>query len=487
MESVSKINTDVFPGYSGNSYKFSVPDPSGNTSEDILNLRRITSFEPDGSPFRNAMNQMYPVSSGFENHQSMKNYPDLTKFNIDRHPVYDSITNEVIGHVVASARQKWFYPQIEGFDDKQFLNPVEDYHNPFDREADRLGRWKETTEQSNAIDIVKPNPEIGLWQGPEHKIKYSKFHPDMTDVELYVTDLNGIVPINLVGPYISRIQNEKQTLSEILADDETKELFDNFYSKEGGGSDIIGIGVLNRKNAAAATYKQGNEAIFFGVKDGYEKALGVALQYGLISEGDVRNGNTSRLDRAVMVVKTMAHWYHEFKHAHTNKNLSYKQEEMEIASDLAEFCEERASVLDVEKAQNYKAMQRFHEDYKRDWEEGKFKEPHRVVERPLKQIIEYMLEAKEMGYNRKEAKRYAENKLAVDENEITSELEERVRYETEKSEDSGSEDKIENSVAETSDVAYEVEAETYSEDSESNDSSDNADAEDSGSEGNPSE
>jgi hypothetical protein len=438
--------------YSGPSIAIDLPDPEiyGTIKESSL----LKSF-PEGAPYGNANEQRFPLSYGFNNPSSAQTWDALMKYTITPYGVVDQEGN--LGYVMSTASNTWINPIEDLEAGGVTFNPVEDVYNPNDKLQDRFGGWKAVTEQANVIEYVKQNKELGLWQSPEVMSEYAKHSPDMTDVKLFVTNHDGLIPINKFGEYLSRIANLEVDLRDVIYMDhffegvglnkETEAYLDFLIEKElGPGREIRAIGVENLEGAIARTYHNGT-ATLVASKDIYDKALSMANKHGLDGE------------EAVKFAKRTI-WYHELYHVFNRENLPERQDEIRVGEFLAEFLGERAPQLEGKIARHYEALAKENKDYAQRWREGRIAPDAKSFRAKIANLmLKYESEAKDMNLDEKGAKDYVANKLE----EYVDELKE--------SGDSEAEDYSAN------DSKYDKNTETDSEAEDSgNNEADNADA-----------
>jgi hypothetical protein len=283
------------------------------------------------------------------------------------------------------------------YDGNVTFTPVEDVFS-YDRKQDRIGAWIDATMGNKAIEYVKPNPEIGLFELPEHTPHYSRY-PTMTDVNLSVKSLEGTVPINKVGVYISKIANLEQDLRDVIYttysnkapgfNPETEAFLESLLSKTFFSPRKIGaVGVEDLEGAIAATYHNDKTAVLVASKDMYAKARAIAESYGLRGEEAVKYAK-----RAI--------WYHELFHVADHRKLRSKRgKEVDVGEFLAAFFSERAKVVNEKTAGYYKAFAK---------ENTKYADRHKNI---IKYLAEkYALEAKAMGMDEEQANNYVSSRL----------------------------------------------------------------------------
>ena len=434
-----------------------------NQNYTLVEETLLSGLFPEGAPYGNANEQRFPLSYGFNNPSSAQTWDSLMKYTFTPYCVVDQECN--LGYVMSTVNNKWRMPIVDLEAGGVAVNPDEVY-NPNDKLQDRFGGWKAVTEQANAIDIVKPNPEIGLWQSPEFMPEYSKHSPSMTDVDVPITNHRGSIPINKFGEYASRIANLKEDLRDVIYRNDffegvgfnkETEAYTDFLKEKGlgPGREIGAIGVENLDGAIARTYHNGT-ATLVASKDIYDKALAIANRHGLEGEEAVKFAK-----RAI--------WYHEFYHVFNRESLPERQDEIRVGEFLAEFFGERAPQLEEKIARHYRALAKENVDYAQGWREGSIAPEAKSLRAKIANLVlRYGSEAKNMGLDGEEAKDYVANKL---DEAIDGELEE-----------NNLEEKVEDENSETehysaNDSKYDDNAETDSEaeDSGNEDASDNAD------------
>ena len=395
-----------------------------NPNYTLVEETLLSGLFPEGAPYGNANEQRFPQSYGFKNHSNAQTWDSLMKYTITPYGVVDQEGN--LGYVMSTVNNKWLVPIVDLEAGGVTFNPVEDIYNPNDPLQDRLGGWKAVTEQANAIDIVKPNEEIGLWQSPEFMPEYSKHSPSMTDVDVPITNHHGSIPINKFGEYLSRISNLEADLRDVIYrndffegvgfNKETEAYLDFLKDKGlGSGREIGAIGVENLEGAIARTYHNGT-ATLVASKDIYDKALAIANRHGLEGEEAVKFAK-----RAI--------WYHELYHVFNRESLPERQDEIRVGEFLAEFFGERAPQLEEKIARHYGALAKENVDYAQGWREGSIAPEAKSLRAKIANLVlRYGSEAKNMGLNGEEAKDYVANKL---DEAIDGELEEKEDSEAE--------------------------------------------------------
>ncbi len=338
---------------------------------------------PKGAPYTNASSELFPLSYGFDNKSSVQTWQELMKFSYTPYPV---IYQGNVGFVVSTVYNKFFVGAKDLAEYGALYNP--------DESKDRMDGWIGATTGPHAIEYVRPFKEVGLFELPEHIPDYSRF--GMTDVQVPIKSLKGLVPINEVGKYISRIATLEADFRDVLFgrfgfNPET-EAFLEFSMDKGLGParEIEAIGVGNLENAIASTrfFDDGSVALVAS-KDMYQKALNIAHSYGL------------KGDEAVRFVKR-AIWYHELYHVLDHRNgLSKRRREIDAGEFLAKFFGARAPMLERKIARYYRALERYNRDYAQHYRE-----------RGIQSLIgKYAAEAEEKGLKGEEAQAYIASKL----------------------------------------------------------------------------
>ncbi|MBI2651152.1 hypothetical protein HYX01_01655 [Candidatus Woesearchaeota archaeon] len=338
----------------------------------------------------------FPLSYGFRNPSSAQTWPELMDFSITP---YGIANKDGKIHVVMSTVYNKFSVPIEDFLEYGFI------HNP-DESKNRMDGWKSVTEKSNALAYVKVNPERGLIKGHEFVPSYRSSSSSMTDVNVPITNLEGVVPINDVGKYLSTIGNLEADLRNALYRDrfhekpdynpETEALFKLMISEGAFPRDIVGIGVMDLEDAVAMAVIGDNTANLIVSKNFYEHAKATAEMHGLRGED------------AVEFVKN-AVIYHELLHINAPKIASRKKEEIRVGSLGAKFYETRSSMLKERLARYSKAMQQYNKSYVSGIKSGAIKLHARAN---LENLAEnYALQAKAMGMNEEEVADYVAAKI----------------------------------------------------------------------------
>jgi hypothetical protein len=246
---------------------------------------------------------------------------------------------------------------------------------------------------------------------PEHIPPYSK-HSAMTDVNVPVKELEGTVPLNKVGFYVSKLANAYEHSRNLIFSDypdvpgyntETEALAE----KLGDGREVTALGVENLENAAARLYYDNGTSKLVESTDIYEKAAAIAQKHGLKGKQAIDE-----------VIKSFEK--HELVHnSDHRKGLSEEQKEIYVGELLAEFFSDRAEIVDEKLARIYRKLAEENEDYAEGHRNG-----------TLMSKIEYFsrkyAEARARGMDEDKAIKYATK--SVEELE-KSELEETVENE----------------------------------------------------------
>ncbi|MEK6875930.1 MAG: hypothetical protein AABX63_00845, partial [Nanoarchaeota archaeon] len=235
----------------------------------------------EGPPGNLAGYSIFPITSGFRNHSGMQDWKSLMAFNYS--PTIYTDTNGKTWSVVRTSHR------VDAYDIGDLLK-YGMVDNP-DNAANRFKGWLEATEGSHAIEYVKPNQEIGLFELPEHMPDYNKY--GMTDTRVPIKELSGLVPINMVGKYISMIANAEQAFRNLIYKNYvtegvgfnpvTEALIEKLLERGyGPAREIAAYGVENfeKEGIAAATYHNG-KAVLAASKSINEWASRVAEAYGL--------------------------------------------------------------------------------------------------------------------------------------------------------------------------------------------------------------
>ena len=300
--------------------------------------------------------------------------------------------------------------------------PLEDairHGIPVIREDYEFEGWRNITLGNKSVEYVKPNQEVGLFESPEHMPHYSKY--GMTDIKMPIKDLEGLVPINMVGKYVSMIANTEQALRYLIYKNYVTErtgfnpVTEAWIAKlleEGLGParEIYSIGVENfeRKGTAAATYHNG-KAILAASKNINEWASSIASRYGLTGP------------EAIRFIKNFV-WQHELFHVFDRrKGRSKDKIEAELGQLLAEFYEEMAQTGKPAHAKYYRALRDFNKWYANEYKEGRESQESLLSISNLEALVDkYASEAERLGLEGKEAKDYVASKLEKEAKAIKS-------------------------------------------------------------------
>ena len=356
-----------------------------------------------GSPGNLAGYTIFPMTSGFRTHSGMQDWKSLMAFEYS--PTVYTDTN---GHTWAVVRTS---NRVDAYEIKDLLR-YGMVDNP-DNSANRFAGWLRATEGSHAIEYVKPNQEVGLFELPEHMLDLSKF--GMTDTRVPVKDLEGLVPINMVGIYISKIANLEQALRNLIYKNYvtegvgfnpvTEALIEKLLEKEGFGParEIEAIGVENfeKEGLTAATYHNG-KAILAASKNINEWALRVAEAYGLTGPEGIK------------FVKEFI-WQHELFHVlDRRKGMSKDQAEIEIGELLAEFYTEMAQTGKPGHARYHKALADYNAKYAEAYRKGRVTREGSLLKSGsgLEALVaRYVAEAEGLGLKGEEAEDYVASRL----------------------------------------------------------------------------
>ena len=277
-----------------------------------------------------------------------------------------------------------------------------------------MDRWLAV---KSLLECVPHNKEVGLFELAEHKIDYAKL--GMTDVNLYVKDFSGMVPINKFGLYLSLIANAEQDFRDVIFANDLKEipgfnketlaLLESLIGKGFSPREIEAIGVMKLDGPIARAYCGNETATLVASKDIGEKASRIAEAYGLTGA------------EAAKFVKR-AIWYHEMYHVcDKRKGVSATNKEIDVGEFLAEFFDTRASMLEGKIAEYYKSLGRFNKVYAQKYRDGTIKvsDENSLMSMVNSLISKYASEAENMELTGEEAKEYIANKL---EQELKTEL-----------------------------------------------------------------
>jgi hypothetical protein len=282
--------------------------------------------------------------------------------------------------------------------------------------------WIGATVGSHAIEYVKPFEENELLEFPEHRLNYSQY--GMTDVNLYIRDLAGRVPINKVGYYFSKIANLEQDLRNLIFTDyffkeppnynpETLAFLEFLIEKGlGPAREIEAIGVRNLEDDVAQTARSNGTAALIAAKDMYEKLRSVAQSHGL--EGD----------EAVWFEK-LSTWYHELCHVYIRQLMSKSNEEVKVGELLAEFFGQRSSLLEERIAKYYKTLSSQHENYALNCKSQKLLSSKlESLNSKIESLIrKYASEARAIGMNDEEMMAYVTDRIEGEINELEKDAE----------------------------------------------------------------
>ena len=390
-------------------------------------------------------------TQGFVNPSSVQKWGGekggLVEYSITPFFVIDQKGN--LSYIMRSSSNEWLIPIVDLEAGGVTFNPVEDMYSPHDRKQDRFGRWKETTEQSNAIDVVESNPEIGLSQSPEFIPEYSKHDPSMTDIDVPITHHHGTIPINKFGEYISRIANLKADLRDVMQKNyffegvgpnpETEALLESLIAKGlGPPRNIAGIGVENfeEEGIAAATYPTNGAAYLVASKNINEQAVRVTEALGMTGKDAVKY-----VKRFILL--------HELHHVYDRrKGVSKTAKEIDVGEFLAEFFGERAPQLEGKIAKYYEALARENIGYAQGWREGRIKPSAKSFRAKIANLVlKYDSEARDKDLEGEEARDYVASRLEKDIEELgESEGSETEHYSVKDSKYDNSDETVESDV-----------------------------------------
>lgn len=352
---------------------------------------------------------IFPITSGFRNHSGMQDWKSLMAFEYN-----PTIYTDNNGH-------RWAVVRTSNRVDAYKIGDLLQYgmvDNP-DNAADRFRGWLEATEGSHAIEYVKPNREIGLFEFPEHIPDHSSY--GMTDTRVPIKDLEGLVPINMVSKYVSMIANAEQALRNLIYKNYVTEgvgfnpVTEAWIAKLleedlGHAREIEAIGVVNfeKEGIAAATYHNG-KAILAASRNINEWASRVAEAYGLTGPEGIR------------FVKEFI-WQHELFHVlDRRKGMSKDKTEAELGELLAEFYEEMAQTGKPGHAKYYRALRDFNMRYAAEYREGRQSQESLLSISNLEALVDkYASQAERLGLEGEEAKDYVVSRLEKEADAIKS-------------------------------------------------------------------
>ncbi len=306
------------------------------------------------------------------------------------------------GHwiIYASANKKTAFPE-EDFRKYGFTHSD-------DESMGRMDGWIGATTGHHAIEYVKPNGEIGLFELSEHIPSYSKYSA-MTDVNVPIKHLVGTVPINKFGFYVSKLANAWEHSRDLSYIDypkrpginpETLALLETLISEGGDPREIDGIGVENLENHAAKIYLRDETATLVESIYIHQEAQAIAQKQGLDGKEAIDE-----------IIKYFLK--HELVHnSDRRKFISIEnEEEIDVGEFLAKFFGERAEIVDEKLAKIYRALARENEDYAQGWKEGRIKSKGSLKSKLEYLAKQYASEARDMGLEGEEARDYVGRKL----------------------------------------------------------------------------
>lgn len=354
----------------------------------------------EGPPGNLAGYSIFPRTSGFRNHSSMQDRKSLMSF--DYSPTIYTDDNGHTWAVVRTSNRVDAY----GIEDLLQYGAVD---NP-DNAANRFRGWLEATEGSHAIEYVKPNNEVALFEFPEHIPNYGKY--GMTDIRVPIKDLEGLVPINMVGKYVSMIANVEQDIRTFIYKNYIVEragfnpVTEAWIAKLledglGPAREIYAIGVENfgREGPAAGTYQNGEAAL--AASNNINKwASSVASRYGLTGP------------EAMRFIKNFI-WQHELFHVlDRRKGRSKDKTEAELGQLLADFYEEMAQTGKPAHAKYYRALRDFNKLYAEEYRSGRQSQESLLSISNLEALVDkYASEAEGLGLDGEAAKEYVASRL----------------------------------------------------------------------------
>jgi hypothetical protein len=219
MEIPNRVSTAT-SGKDVSSTRYDGPFYFGESSNDLI----------DGISNKSST-ETFPLSYGFKNPSGAQTWEALTDLSLTPYFVVDQSGNP--GYVMSTVNNTWFIPLVDLEAGGITFNPVEDIYNPDDRNQDRLLRWKEVTEQSNAIESEEL-PEFGGLIVARHE------NPSDSAIGKFVTEIGYFGPLNQLGKYLSMTENLRQSWNNYLESSEGKALASE---KSVDGSDVQYLGV----------------------------------------------------------------------------------------------------------------------------------------------------------------------------------------------------------------------------------------------------
>ena len=260
------------------------------------------------------------VSFGFATHVGYKHTnPEDRANDFVYDPIIRMVDGEPIVHLrTGSSNENKFH--ASGLFDNGAFSPV---YLPWDDLG--IQKWRDVCEGDKAISYSVPEKEGILIEGPERLASFDSGSTQLPKFVKEVIDYKG--PTNKFGFYLSKNENFRQDLRNILFDKDHKTRYDedavNFTQflseKYGTPRHIIGIGAEKTDVVAKIIYDD-KHSYLIGSTDFYEKAKSMAESYGLKG-----SKATEFVKKAVI--------YHELTH-NSQPRMSEKDAESDVGETL---------------------------------------------------------------------------------------------------------------------------------------------------------